>query len=72
MMIGQAAFSHSRSASAYLTPIGHQANTLVMGHGGYRFGDYARAGIGLQASILLVGVPMIMLVWPPLKAAFGP
>jgi di/tricarboxylate transporter len=60
------------SASAYLTPIGHQSNTLVMGPGGYRFGDYTRVGIGLEAIILLVGVPMVMLVWPPMKTAFGP
>lgn len=60
------------SASAYLTPIGHQSNTLVMGPGGYRFGDYTRVGVGLEAIILLVGVPMIMLVWPPVKTAFGP
>ena len=60
------------SASAYLTPIGHQSNTLVMGPGSYRFADYSRVGIGLEAIILLVGVPMIMLVWPPLKTAFGP
>jgi di/tricarboxylate transporter len=60
------------SASAYLTPIGHQSNTLVMGPGGYRFGDYTRVGIGLEAIILLVGVPMVMLVWPPVKTAFGP
>ena len=60
------------SASAYLTPIGHQSNTLVMGPGGYRFLDYTRVGVGLEAIILLVGVPMIMLVWPPLKTAFGP
>jgi di/tricarboxylate transporter len=43
-----------------------------MGPGGYRFGDYTRVGIGLEAIILLVGVPMIMLVWPPVKTAFGP
>jgi di/tricarboxylate transporter len=60
------------SASAYLTPIGHQSNTLVMGPGVYRFGDYTRVGIGLEAIILLVGVPMVMLVWPPVKTAFGP
>ena len=60
------------SASAYLTPIGHQSNTLVMGPGGYRFGDYTRVGMGLEAIILLVGVPMIMFVWPPVKTAFGP
>jgi di/tricarboxylate transporter len=52
------------SASAYLTPIGHQSNTLVMGPGAYRFTDYTRVGIGLELLILLVGVPMIVLVWP--------
>ena len=52
------------SASAYLTPIGHQSNTLVMGPGAYRFTDYTRVGIGLELLILLVGVPMILFVWP--------
>ena len=52
------------SASAYLTPIGHQSNTLVMGPGSYRFTDYTRVGIGLELLILLVGVPMIVFVWP--------
>jgi di/tricarboxylate transporter len=60
------------SASAYLTPIGHQSNTLVMGPGGYRFSDYTRVGVGLEILILIVGVPMIMLIWPPLTAAYGP
>jgi di/tricarboxylate transporter len=48
----------------FLTPIGHQCNTLVMGPGGYRFGDYARLGAPLSAIVLLVGVPLILLVWP--------
>jgi di/tricarboxylate transporter len=51
------------SASPYLTPIGHQSNTLVMGPGGYQFGDYWRLGLPLDAVILLVGVPMILWVW---------
>jgi di/tricarboxylate transporter len=51
------------SASPYLTPIGHQSNTLVMGPGGYQFGDYWRLGLPLDGIILLVGVPMILLVW---------
>ena len=51
------------SASPYLTPIGHQSNTLVMGPGGYRFFDYARMGVPLDLLILLVGVPMILWVW---------
>lgn len=53
------------SASAYLTPIGHQSNTLVLGPGGYRFSDFTRVGIGLEILIVAAGVPMIMLVWPP-------
>ena len=53
------------SASPYLTPVGHQSNTLVMGPGAYRFTDYARVGGFLEILILLVGVPMIMLVWGP-------
>jgi len=48
----------------FLTPIGHQCNTLVMGPGGYRFGDYARLGAPLSALVVLAGVPLIMLIWP--------
>lgn len=51
------------AASPYLTPIGHQSNTLVMGPGGYKFQDYARVGAPLQAIILLVAVPMLLKVW---------
>ncbi|HEX2525270.1 MAG TPA: SLC13 family permease [Geminicoccus sp.] len=47
----------------FLTPIGHQCNTLVMGPGGYRFGDYARLGAPLSVLVVVVGVPLIMLVW---------
>ena len=52
------------AGSDFLTPIGHQCNTLVMGPGGYRFGDYARLGAPLSLLILLVGTPLILLVWP--------
>jgi len=48
----------------FLTPIGHQCNTLVMGPGGYRFGDYPRLGAPLSLLVILVAVPMLMLVWP--------
>ena len=48
----------------FLTPIGHQCNTLVMGPGGYRFGDYARLGFPLSVLVVLVGVPALLLVWP--------
>lgn len=53
------------SASPYLTPIGHQSNTLVMAPGGYHFGDYARMGLPLDILIVVVAVPMIMWVWVP-------
>ncbi|HLV84666.1 SLC13 family permease [Devosia alba] len=48
----------------FLTPIGHQCNTLVMGPGGYKFGDYWRLGAPLSIIVVLVAVPMLMLVWP--------
>jgi len=48
----------------FLTPIGHQCNTLVMGPGGYRFGDYARLGAPLSVLVVLTGVPLILMVWP--------
>ena len=53
------------SASPYLTPIGHQSNTLVMAPGGYHFGDYARMGLPLDFLIVMVAVPMIIWVWVP-------
>lgn len=51
------------AASPYLTPIGHQSNTLVMGPGGYQFGDYWRLGLPMDLVILVTAVPMIMWVW---------
>jgi di/tricarboxylate transporter len=48
----------------FLTPIGHQCNTLVMGPGGYRFGDYARLGAPLSLLVLLLGTPLILWAWP--------
>ena len=48
----------------FLTPIGHQCNTLVMGPGGYRFGDYARLGLALSIIVALVATPLLMVVWP--------
>lgn len=48
----------------FLTPIGHQCNTLVMGPGGYRFSDYARLGAPLSVLVIIVAVPMLLLVWP--------
>jgi Di- and tricarboxylate transporters len=52
------------AACDFLTPIGHQCNTLVMGPGGYRFGDYWRLGLPLSIIVIVVGIPLIMLVWP--------
>ncbi|WP_445004184.1 SLC13 family permease [Halomonas mongoliensis] len=52
------------ASCAFLTPIGHQSNTLVMGPGGYRFGDYWRMGLPLEVVVLAVAIPMILLVWP--------
>jgi di/tricarboxylate transporter len=49
---------------AFLTPIGHQSNTLVMGPGGYKFTDYALMGLPLTIIIMILGVPLIMWAWP--------
>jgi di/tricarboxylate transporter len=51
-------------ACDFLTPIGHQNNTLVMAPGGYRFGDYWRLGLPLTLMVLLVGTPLILWKWP--------
>ena len=48
----------------FLTPVGHQCNMLVMGPGGYRFSDYARLGLPLSILVIVVGAPLIALVWP--------
>jgi di/tricarboxylate transporter len=52
------------ASCAFLTPIGHQNNTLVMGPGGYEFGDYWRLGLPLEVLLTIVAVPMIVWVWP--------
>jgi di/tricarboxylate transporter len=52
------------ASCAFLTPIGHKNNTLIMGPGGYRFGDYWRMGLPLEILIVAVSIPMIMWVWP--------
>ncbi len=48
----------------FLSPIGHQCNTLVMGPGGYRFGDYWRLGLPLSVLVAICGVPLILMAWP--------
>ncbi len=52
------------ASCAFLTPIGHQCNALVLGPGGYRFGDYWRMGLPLEIIILCLGTPLIMSCWP--------
>lgn len=48
----------------FLTPIGHQCNTLVLGPGGYRFGDYARLGAPLSLLVVAIGTPLVLWFWP--------
>jgi di/tricarboxylate transporter len=52
------------ASCAFLTPIGHKNNTIIMGPGGYRFGDYWRMGLPLELLVLAVSVPAILVVWP--------
>ena len=52
------------ASCAFLTPIGHKNNTIVMGPGGYKFGDYWRMGLPLEVLVVVVGLPMILLFWP--------
>lgn len=48
----------------FLTPVGHQCNTLVFGPGGYKFSDYPRLGLPLSFLIIIASVPMLLYVWP--------
>lgn len=52
------------ASCAFLTPIGHQNNTLILGPGGFHFGDYWRMGLLLEVIVVVVSVPMILWVWP--------
>ena len=52
------------ASCAFLTPVGHQSNTLVMGPGGYKFGDYWRMGLPLEIIITIITVPLLLWVWP--------
>ena len=52
------------ASSAFLTPIGHKNNTLILGPGGYRFGDYWRMGLPLEIIVVAVSVPAILVFWP--------
>ncbi|MCZ7602464.1 MAG: SLC13 family permease [Melioribacteraceae bacterium] len=52
------------ASASFLTPIGHQSNTLIMGPGGYRFGDYFRMGLPLSILIVIIAIPLILFFWP--------
>lgn len=52
------------ASCAFLTPIGHQNNTLILGPGGFRFGDYWRLGLPVEILVVAVSIPMLLLVWP--------
>ena len=52
------------ASCAFLTPIGHQNNTLILGPGGFRFGDYWRLGLPLEALVVAVSLPLLLVVWP--------
>ena len=52
------------ASCAFLTPIGHQNNTLILGPGGFRFADYWRLGLPLEMLVTVVSVPMLLWVWP--------
>ena len=52
------------ASCAFLTPIGHQNNTLILGPGGFHFGDYWRLGLPLEALVTAISVPLLLLVWP--------
>ncbi len=52
------------ASCAFLTPIGHQCNALILGPGGYRFSDYWRMGLPLELLIVIIGTPLILYFWP--------
>lgn len=52
------------ASSAFLTPIGHKNNTLILGPGGYRFGDYWRMGLPLELLVIAVSIPALLIFWP--------
>jgi di/tricarboxylate transporter len=52
------------ASCAFLTPIGHQNNTLILGPGGFHFGDYWKLGLPLEIIVIAVSVPMLLIIWP--------
>ncbi|MEJ8567987.1 SLC13 family permease [Elongatibacter sediminis] len=52
------------ASCAFLTPIGHQNNTLILGPGGFRFGDYWKLGLPMEILVIVTGIPMLLWIWP--------
>lgn len=52
------------ASCAFLTPIGHQNNTMILGPGGFRFGDYWKLGLPLEMLVVTISLPMLLIVWP--------
>ena len=52
------------ASCAFLTPIGHQNNTLILGPGGFRFGDYWKLGVPLEILVVIIALPLLVMVWP--------
>ncbi|MDZ7686404.1 MAG: SLC13 family permease [Gammaproteobacteria bacterium] len=52
------------ASCAMLTPVGHQNNTLILGPGGFRFGDYWRLGLPLEIVVVSISIPLLLIVWP--------
>lgn len=52
------------ASCAFLTPIGHQNNTLILGPGGFGFRDYWRLGLPLEIVVVVIAVPLLLIVWP--------
>ena len=52
------------ASCALLAPIGHQNNTLILGPGGFGFGDYWRLGLPLERVVVAVSLPLLLVVWP--------
>ena len=52
------------ASCAFLTPIGHQCNALILGPGGYKFSDYWKMGLPLEILIVIMGTPLILYFWP--------
>ncbi|GAA0796388.1 SLC13 family permease [Marinobacterium sediminicola] len=53
------------ASCAFLTPVGHQNNTLILGPGGFRFGDYWRLGLPVSILVVVISIPLLWVVWPP-------